>query len=86
VAAVREKKDPEQILGGAGSFTGLWALTWLGAQAVGVSSAVQGGFAVGGVMAGSGLTIMWWRLRALQQLDPEEQEREARRERSDAEF
>ena len=65
---------PERLLAAAGSFTGLWALTWLGAATSGAGATVQGGFAVGGVMAGSGLTVLWWKtsaLRALQRRDAE---------------
>lgn len=65
--------DSEHVIGAAGGFTGLWALTWLGSSALGATAAVQGGFAVGGVMAASGLTVLWWKNRALRSrvLDPE---------------
>lgn len=62
-------KTREKVLVGAGSFTGLWALTWLGATAAGAGPAIQGGFAVGGVMASSGLTALWWNVAALRQLE-----------------
>lgn len=55
----------EKALAAAGTFTGLWALTWLGTTVMSAGAGVQGGFAVGGVMAGSGLTALWWKTRAL---------------------
>ncbi|MFA5862711.1 MAG: hypothetical protein WDA16_13555 [Candidatus Thermoplasmatota archaeon] len=58
----------------ASGFTSLWALTWLGAEALAVSSAMQGGFAVGGVMAGSGLAALWWKTRAMRSLCADEDE------------
>ncbi len=60
----------ERAVGAAGSFTGLWALTWLGSSVMGAGAAVQGAFAVGGVMASSGLTLMWWKTRAIANLSP----------------
>lgn len=69
----------EKVVAAAGSFTGLWALTWLGTSAVGASAAVTGGFAVGGVMAGSGLTVLWWKARHMEALN-ERAEAEAKRE------
>ncbi len=59
-----EKRD-DSVLAAAGSFTGLWALTWLGSSVMGAGAAVQGAFATGGVMAGSGLTVLWWRYQAM---------------------
>lgn len=70
-------KREEKVLGAAGSFTGLWAITWLASTALGASAGVQGGFAVGGVMAGSGLTAMWWRTRAIKSLSHASQTGEA---------
>ncbi|GEM_PF-3697276 len=58
----------ERVVVAASGFTSLWALTWLGAGAVGASTAVTGGFAVGGVMAGSGLTMLWWKTKRMQAL------------------
>ncbi|HWG90804.1 MAG TPA: hypothetical protein VNZ52_08165, partial [Candidatus Thermoplasmatota archaeon] len=57
-------------------FTGLWALTWLGAQAMNPSTAIQGGFAVGGVMASSGLTALWWKTRMTVALGEESEAQE----------
>ena len=68
---------PERVLAAAGSFTGLWALTWLGAAGVGAGATVQGGFAVGGVMAGSGLTLLWWKTQALRALQQQNAEADA---------
>lgn len=70
----------ERVLATAGSFTGLWALTWLGASALGTSTAIQGGFAAGGLAAASGLATLWWKTRALESLADAaaEAEREAR--------
>lgn len=81
---VARRIDPgrERMLGAAGSFTGLWALTWLGAAAAGAPPALQGGFAVGGVMASSGLTALWWRVSALKEIDTEKRKREAEAEAS----
>lgn len=75
--AAKAADKEEKVLAGAGSFTGLWALTWLASTAMGASASVQGGFAVGGVMAGSGLTVLWWRTRALKSLVPASQTGEA---------
>lgn len=58
------KKD-EKVLAAAGGFTGLWAMTWLGTSMMAAGGVAQGAFAVGGVMAGSGLTALWWKTRAL---------------------
>lgn len=55
----------DRFLAAAGGFTGLWAVTWLGTSVMAAGAVVQGGFAVGGVMAGSGLTALWWKTRAL---------------------
>lgn len=63
--AAKPTKD-EKVVAAAGGFTGLWALTWLGTATMGAGAVVQGGFAVGSVMAGSGLTALWWKSRALQ--------------------
>lgn len=60
----------EKVVAAAGGFTGLWAIGWLGAEAAVVSTAVQGGFAVGGVMASSGLALLWWRTRTMKALRP----------------
>lgn len=66
----------EKMLAAAGGFTGLWAVTWLGTTVMAAGAGVQGGFAVGGVMAGSGLTALWWKARALSAYlgDDEEEE------------
>lgn len=53
------------MLAAAGGFTSLWAITWLGSTAMAAGAVVQGGFAVGSVMAGSGLTALWWKTRAV---------------------
>lgn len=76
-AETKPAKRDEKVLGAAGSFTGLWALTWLASTAMGATAGVQGGFAVGGVMAGSGLTVLWWKTRALKALVPASQTSEA---------
>lgn len=68
------RKGSERMLATAGSFTGLWALAWMGAGAAAVAPAIQGGFAVGGVMAGSGLTVLWWKTRAIRALHPHDDE------------
>ena len=73
----RRAPPQEQVLRTAGSFTGLWALTWLGASAAGAGAALQGGLAVGSVMAGSGLTALWWRVSALQAIERRKREDEA---------
>lgn len=67
----------ERVMVAASGFTSLWALTWLGASAVSASTAVTGGFAVGGVMAGSGLTMLWWKARRMQALQESEEPAEA---------
>ena len=61
----------------ASGSTGLGAPSWLGAEPLAVSAAVQGGFAVGGVMAGSGLAALWWKTRAMRQLHKDEDEDES---------
>lgn len=76
------EKGRDRVLGAAGSFTGLWALTWLSATAAGAAPALQGGFAIGGVMAGSGLTALWWRVSALKELDSDKRKAEAEAEAS----
>lgn len=74
----------ERVLAAAGGFTGLWALTWLGAATTGAAGAVQGGFAVGGVMAGSGLTLLWWKTSALRMLQKQDADAEAEAEQAAA--
>jgi hypothetical protein len=64
----------EKVVAAAGGFTGLWALTWLGASAVDPSTAVTGGFAVGSVMAGSGLTTLWWKAQRMRHLSQQADE------------
>lgn len=59
---------PEKVVVAASGFTSLWALTWMSAEALAVNAALQGGFAVGGVMAGSGLAVLWWKTRTLGKL------------------
>lgn len=73
---------PDRVLAAAGSFTGLWALTWLGAATTGAGATVQGGFAVGGVMAGSGLTLLWWKTQALRALQQQNAEADAEAEQA----
>ena len=58
----------EKVLVAASGFTSLWALTWMGAEAMAVNTALQGGFAVGSVMAGSGLAVLWWKTKTLRSL------------------
>ena len=66
--ARRTIEPTDKVLAAAGGFTGLWALTWLGAEAAGMSAAVDGCLAVGSVMGASGLTVLWWKTRALRLL------------------
>lgn len=72
----RKLRD-EQVVVGASGFTSLWAITWMGAEAMAVNTAVAGGFAVGGVMASSGLALLWWRTRTMRDLRTEHERREA---------
>lgn len=81
---VRNPPSSQRVLVAAGSFTSLWALSWLGAAAGGVQGAVQGGFAVGGVMASSGLTVLWWKTRALRALQQQDEEAAAEAAKADA--
>ena len=83
VFRMSSQPSSQRVLMAAGSFTGLWALTWLGAAGAGAQGAVQGGFAVGGVMASSGLTVLWWKTRALRALQRQEAEAAAEAERAD---
>ena len=70
-----EPEQPEErVVVAASGFTSLWALTWLGASAVTASTAVTGGFAVGGVMAGSGLAVLWWKAKRMEALHAETQD------------
>lgn len=78
----RHAPPSDRLLAAAGGFTGLWALTWLGAATAGVGGPVQGGFAVGGVMAGSGLTVLWWKTQALRMLQQQDAEAEADAEKA----
>ena len=64
---VAKLKKDERLLAAAGGFTGLWAVTWLGTTVMAAGSVAQGAFGVGSVMAGSGLTALWWKTRALAQ-------------------
>jgi hypothetical protein len=64
--STRLEKD-EKVLVTASGFTGLWAITWLGASMMGAGGAAQGAFGVGAVMSGSGLTALWWKTRELHQ-------------------
>jgi hypothetical protein len=66
----------ERVVVAASGFTSLWALTWMGAEAMAVNTAIQGGFAVGSVMAGSGLALLWWKTRTMKQLQTDEEARE----------
>lgn len=75
----RARLDQEDVVVAASSFTSLWAMGWVGAEALAVSTAVQGGFAVGGVMASSGLALLWWRTRTLRGLRHPEEEAEEKR-------
>ncbi|HVL49363.1 MAG TPA: hypothetical protein VM889_12455 [Candidatus Thermoplasmatota archaeon] len=77
IAAPAPMPREEKVLAAAGTFTGLWALTWLGASAGAAGAAIQGGFAVGGVMAASGLTLLWWKTRAIKELHDAAQEEDA---------
>lgn len=82
-APTSHPRPPEdRVLAAAGSFTGLWALTWLGATTAGAAATVQGGFAVGGVMAGSGLTLLWWKTSALRMLQKQDAEADAEAEQA----
>lgn len=74
------KLEDEDVVVAASGFTSLWAMGWLGAEAMAVTTAVQGGFAVGGVMASSGLALLWWKtstLRALKHPHDADEERRA---------
>lgn len=73
----------ERVVVAASGFTSLWALTWLGASAVGASTAVTGGFAVGGVMAGSGLTMLWWKTARMRSLHAKAEAAAHRHEQDD---
>lgn len=65
--AATEKE--QKVLAAAGGFTGLWALTWLGASMMGAGGVAQGAFGVGTVMGGSGLTALWWNTRHLRRYE-----------------
>ena len=69
----------ERAVVAASGFTSLWALGWLSAEAAAASTAVAGGFAVGGVMAGSGLTVLWWKAQTLRELRHEHERAEEKR-------
>lgn len=58
----------EKTVIAASGFTSLWAISWMGAEAMAASTAIQGGFAVGGVMASSGLALLWWNTRTMRAL------------------
>ncbi|HUR67985.1 MAG TPA: hypothetical protein VM370_01975 [Candidatus Thermoplasmatota archaeon] len=66
----------QQVLAAAGGFTGLWAVTWLGTTVMAAGSVSQGAFGVGSVMAGSGLTALWWKTRAMKQYTDMNEEQE----------
>ena len=73
---------PEKVVVAASGFTSLWALTWIGTEALPLTGGIQGGFAVGSVMASSGLALLWWKTRTLHAIakshDPEpEREKDA---------
>jgi hypothetical protein len=56
----------------------LWALTWFTTAAIETAPAVQGGFAVGSVMASSGLALLWSRtMQAIHDADQEEDDADA---------
>ena len=55
----------EKVVVAASGFTSLWALSWIGSSSLPLSGGVQGGFAVGGVMASSGLALLWWRTKTM---------------------
>lgn len=55
----------DKVLVAASGFTSLWAITWISSAAMAAGAAAQGGFAVGGVMASSGLAALWWKTRAI---------------------
>ena len=63
----------EKAVVAASGFTTLWALTWIGTEALPLDPSIQGGFAVGGVMASSGLALLWWKTRTMRQLHPNEE-------------
>ena len=69
----------DDVVVAASSFTSLWAMGWIGAETLAVSTAMQGGFAVGGVMASSGLALLWWKTRTLRELQHPADEAEAKR-------
>lgn len=77
---VAQLKKDDKVLAAAGGFTSLWAVTWLGTTVMAAGSVAQGAFAVGGVMAGSGLTALWWKTRAVSRYHASEEE-----ERTEAE-
>jgi hypothetical protein len=79
---VAQLKKDEKVLAAAGGFTSLWAVTWLGTTVMAAGSVAQGAFAVGGVMAGSGLTALWWKTRAVSRYheSDDEDQREAEAE------
>lgn len=66
----------EKVVVAASGFTSLWALTWMSAEALAVNASLQGGFAVGGVMAGSGLAVLWWKTRTVERLHDESEKSE----------
>jgi hypothetical protein len=66
----------DKVLVAASGFTSLWALTWLGAEALAVNAAMQGGFAVGGVVASGGLAALWWKTRTMKQLHSDDEDDE----------
>ena len=74
----RERPKPkgtapaDKTIVAASGFTTLWALTWIGTEALPLNPGIQGGFAVGGVMASSGLAILWWKTRTMRQLHPDD--------------
>ena len=70
----------EKVVVAASGFTSLWALSWMGAEALAINTALQGGFAVGSVMAGSGLAVLWWKTRTLRDLHEESEKADAEAE------
>lgn len=77
------KLEDEKVVVAASGFTSLWAMGWLSAEAMAVTTAVQGGFAVGGVMASSGLALLWWKTNTLRALKhPHDADEERRAEES----
>lgn len=74
-------KTDKMLVSGA-SFTGLWALAWLGSSMMGAGATAQGAFGAGTVMGASGVTTMWWKMRALHQYQKEDPDAEPQQDDS----